>query len=73
MASPPLPYTFRPHEKLSHGFVRVLRAISIRARGLTRRSRQPTDESIHEGRLLIKRLRALLWFARPALDVPKKL
>jgi CHAD domain-containing protein len=68
MPTPPLAYTLPPHEKTSRGFFRVLTAISIRAQGLTRRSRQPVAESIHEGRLLIKRVRALLWFARPALD-----
>jgi CHAD domain-containing protein len=68
MSPSPLAYTFPPHEKTSHGFARVLRAISARGRGLTRRLREPA-ESIHEARLLIKRVRALLWFARPALDV----
>jgi len=49
--------------------VRVLGEISARGRGLTRHSREPAGELIHEGRLLIKRVRALLWFARPALDL----
>jgi len=67
MPAPPLTYAFKADEKTSHGFVRVLRAISVRARGLARRSGEPTEESIHDLRVLIKRTRALLWFARPAL------
>src|SRR5471032_2534295 len=64
----PLTYVLPPREKTSRGFVRVLRAISVRAQGLERRSREPVADSIHELRLLIKRARALLWFARPVLD-----
>lgn len=67
MATPPLIYNFQPDERLDREFVRLLRAISARARGLARRSHKPVGESVHETRLLIKRLRALLWFARPAL------
>ena len=69
MPTSPLAYAFQPHEKIKVGFARVLGEISVRGQGLTRRSREPTGESIHEGRLLIKRVRALLWFARPALGV----
>ena len=68
MATPPFAYAFQPHEKIRDGFVRVLGEISARGRGLTH-SREPADELIHEGRLLIKRARALLWFARPALGL----
>jgi len=66
MPTPPLAYAFQPQEKIRDGFVRVLRKISARGLSLTY-SHEPTDELIHEGRLLIKRARALLWFARPAL------
>jgi CHAD domain-containing protein len=69
MATPPLAYAFRPHEKIRRGFVRVLGEISVWGRGLARRSHEPTGELIHEGRLLIKRVRALLGFARPALGL----
>jgi CHAD domain-containing protein len=68
MPAPSLTYAFPPDEKISRGFARVLGQISVRGRDLTRRSREPIDELIHEGRLLIKRVRALLWFARPVLD-----
>lgn len=66
MSSPPIIYAFQPDEKISRGFARVLGEIAVGARDLTRGSREPLVELIHEGRLLIKRLRALLWFARPA-------
>ncbi len=48
----------------------MLGEISAGAEVLTRRSPEPAGELIHEGRLLIKRVRALLWFARPALASP---
>ena len=70
MPPPPLTYVFPPDETARRGWVRVLSAISVRARGLARRSREPAAESIHDLRLLIKRVRALLWFARPALAAP---
>ncbi|HEV3272990.1 MAG TPA: CHAD domain-containing protein [Candidatus Methylacidiphilales bacterium] len=63
----PLTYVFRPDEKARAGFARILGEISARARDLPRLSLEPVDELIHEGRLLIKRARALLWFARPVL------
>jgi CHAD domain-containing protein len=64
-----LTYAFQPHEKIKEGFVRMLGEISSRGQILTQPSREPTGELIHEGRLLIKRVRALLWFARPALGL----
>jgi CHAD domain-containing protein len=67
MSSSPLTYAFRPDEKAGAGFARVLGEISARARDLTRRLHEPADQLIHEGRLLIKRARALLWFARRVL------
>jgi len=68
LPTPPPACAFLPHEKVKDGFARVLGEISVRARSLTR-SREPTGELIHEARLLIKRVRALLWFARPALGL----
>ena len=68
MSAPPLTYAFLPDEEISRGFVRILGEISSRGRDLTRHSSKPPDKLIHEGRLLIKRVRALLWFAHPALD-----
>jgi CHAD domain-containing protein len=68
MSALPLTYAFQPDEKISRGFVRMLGEISVLARGLTQRAGEPAGELIHEGRLLIKRTRALLWFARPAFN-----
>ena len=64
---PPLSYSLHPDEKISHGFFRVLGELCTQAEQLPRSS-EPMPELIHEGRLLIKRMRALLWFAHPALD-----
>lgn len=69
MSISPLAYAFQPDEKVRDGVVRLLGEISIRGRGLAGRSREPMGELIHKGRLLIKRVRALLWFARPALGL----
>jgi CHAD domain-containing protein len=64
---PPLTYALHPDEKISHGFFRVLGELCARAEELPGSS-QPMPELTHEGRVLIKRMRALLWFAHPALD-----
>jgi CHAD domain-containing protein len=68
MPLPPLTYAFQPKEEIREGFVRMLGEITKRARALARLSSGPMEEPIHDGRLLIKRLRALLWFVRPALN-----
>ena len=60
-------FTFSPHEKMREGYIRVLRKISSMAKARGKNSRVPVDEAIHDVRVFIKRLRALLWFARPAL------
>ncbi|MCE0524029.1 MAG: CHAD domain-containing protein [Methylacidiphilales bacterium] len=67
MKRPALTYAFLPHEEIRRGFVRILGEIPACGRDLARRSRKPAGELIHEGRLLIKRMRALLWFARDAV------
>jgi len=64
---PPLSYALHSDEKISHGFFRVLGELCAHAEALAA-PRQPMTNSIHDGRVLIKRTRALLWFARPALD-----
>jgi CHAD domain-containing protein len=64
---PPLSYALHADEKISHGFFRVLGDLCTHAESLAR-SRRTMSELIHDGRVLIKRTRALLWFARPALD-----
>jgi CHAD domain-containing protein len=70
MATPTLTYAFQPNEETREGFARILGEIAAQANELARHSSGPMEESIHKGRLLIKRLRALLWFARPVLDKP---
>ena len=60
-------FAFRPHEKIREGYLRVLRKISSRAKACGKNSRMPVTEAIHDVRIFIKRLRAMLWFARPAL------
>ena len=68
MNAPPLTYAFQPNEKTKEGFMRILGEIAAQGNELTRAPSSPMEQSIHKGRLLIKRLRALLWFARPVLD-----
>ena len=52
---------------MERGFLRVLGQIAGEAKLLARRSDGDMAKSIHGGRILIKRTRALLWFARPVL------
>lgn len=59
---PPASFSFRPGKRIDGEFIRLLRQMAVRARALMRHP-APTD-SIHETRVLIKRLRALLWFAK---------
>jgi len=68
MTLTPLTYAFQPKEKIDEGFVRMLGEMAKRGGELARDSSGPMEEPIHNGRLLIKRLRALLWFVRPALS-----
>jgi CHAD domain-containing protein len=67
MSKSPLSYAFHSDEKISRGFLRILGEISREADILAHASQRPIADLIHEERLLIKRTRALLWFARPAL------
>jgi CHAD domain-containing protein len=64
---PPLSFALHLDEKISHGFFRVLAELCAHAENLAQ-SHKPMSELVHGGRVLIKRTRALLWFARPALD-----
>ena len=59
---------FSPERKTAREFVRVLKRISMRL-GRLGKARHGGDpaEAIHEIRTLLKLLRALLWFAKPAL------
>jgi len=68
MCPAPSPFAFQPDEKVNQGFVRVLEELGLHARLLTQNARGPLSESVHDARLLIKRLRALFWFAKPAFS-----
>jgi CHAD domain-containing protein len=61
----PFPYAFSPKRPARREFVRVLARISTR---LAKLEKQPEGnvETVHEIRTLIKLLRTLLWFAKPA-------
>ena len=67
MSAPSIDYVFRAKEKIGSGVVRILGEMERRAKSLSRQPRKSIDELIHDGRLIIKRMRALLWFVKPAL------
>jgi CHAD domain-containing protein len=66
-AGPPEAFTLSWHKKSADSFARILRRIAERARSLSGDKRFSAEQVIHEVRLLIKRVRALLWFARPSV------
>jgi len=63
----PEAFTLSWHKKSADSFARILRHIAERARSLSDDKRFSAEQVIHEMRLLIKRVRALLWFARPSV------
>ena len=65
---PAIPFAFRPEKKIDREFVRVLQRMAIHARSLTKRSQGKLSGPTHQARVLIKRLRALLWFAKPTFS-----
>lgn len=66
-AATPEAFTLSWHQKSADSFARVLRRIAAHAQTLIGDTRVSTEDAIHEVRLLIKRIRALLWFARPSI------
>ena len=66
-AASPEAFTSSWHKKSADSFARVLRVISEHAQSLAGDGRNSSEDAVHEVRLLIKRVRALLWFARPSL------
>jgi CHAD domain-containing protein len=66
-AASPEAFTLSWHKKSADSFARVLRRIAAQAQSLAGDPKYSNEEAIHEVRLLIKRVRALLWFARPSL------
>ena len=67
MSTAPQAFTLSWHQQSADSFARVLHRIAARARSLAADRRFSTEQTVHEVRLLIKRVRALLWFARPSL------
>jgi len=66
-AGPPEAFTLSWHKKSADSFAGILRRIAERARSLAGDKRFSAEQVVHEMRLLIKRVRALLWFARPSV------
>jgi CHAD domain-containing protein len=64
----PSSFAFHPNESIERGFVRVLGQLALQARRLTQHADGKISESVHDTRVLIKWLRALLWFAGPAFS-----
>jgi len=67
-SSLPSPFAIRPDDTVQEGFVRVLGQMANHARRVTPHAHGTRSEDVHETRMLIKRLRALLWFASPAFS-----
>ncbi len=67
IAVPPF-LVFHPNEAAAEGFVRILEQLAGRAAGIVPRSPRKLADSVHNARVLIKRLRAYLWFAKPAFS-----
>ena len=66
--SDPSSFAFKPGEKIERGFVRVLGRLAIQARRIRQHARGNLSRSVHDTRVLIKWLRALLWFASPTFS-----
>ncbi|MCE0498125.1 MAG: CHAD domain-containing protein [Methylacidiphilales bacterium] len=61
------PFQLRPGEELRPGLIRIVDQIAKKSAALPGFRSGKADEAIHEARLLVKLLRALVWMARPAL------
>ncbi len=64
-------FAFHPHETVEKGFKRILEQMSALAVMVAQHSQEKLSDSVHSTRVLIKRLRALLWFASPTLSPSK--
>jgi len=60
---------FQPDEAVEKGFVRILEQLAGCAAVIAPRSPRKLADSVHNARVLIKRLRAYLWFAKPAFFI----
>jgi CHAD domain-containing protein len=67
MPKPCLHYALRSEKSVRDEVVRVLGELAARGQFLAGGLGEPGEELVHEGRVLIKRARALIWLARPAL------
>ncbi len=63
---------FRGNESQAKGFLRILKKVSADAKLASRSSSGTKSDPVHQTRILIKRLRALLWFAGSAISSPEK-
>ncbi len=71
MATQSVSYSLGRHEAIGTGLIRLLNSMGQSARDLTGQPPAKLSESIHQLRVLIKRLRALLWFIRPILSAAR--
>jgi CHAD domain-containing protein len=62
------PFAFQTDDDLGPGFVHVLEQMAIEAGRILDSPRGTLSESVHEIRVLVKHLRALLWFASPVFS-----
>ena len=64
-------FAFHPHETVEKGFMRILKQMAALAVVVAQPSKGKLSDSVHNTRVLIKRLRALLWFASPTISQSK--
>jgi CHAD domain-containing protein len=60
---------FHPNEAVEKGFVRILEQLAGCTAMIVPRSPRKLADSVHNARVLIKRLRAYLWFAKPVFSL----
>ncbi len=64
-------FAFGPNETVGNGIIRILGQIAALAGVVSQHSQGQLSDSVHNTRVLIKRLRALLWFAAPTISPAK--
>ena len=63
---------FRPGESHAKGFLRILKRLAAEVKRANGSSPGPKSDPVHQTRVLVKRLRALLWLAGSAISPPEK-
>ena len=63
---------FHPNEAVEKGFVRILEQLAGCVAVIVPRSPRKLADSVHNARVLIKRLRAYLWFAKPVFSLSER-